>query len=43
MRDAIDHYKDAADSNLVRVQLGTEGYPPDLDSLVKELNTGAVR
>ena len=40
MRDAIDHYKDAADSNLVRVQLGTEGYPPDLDSLVKGVEYG---
>jgi general secretion pathway protein G len=40
MRDAIDHYKDAADSNLVRVQLGSEGYPPDLDSLVKGVEYG---
>jgi type II secretory pathway pseudopilin PulG len=35
MRDAIDRYKDAADRNLVRVEVGTEGYPPDLDTLVK--------
>jgi general secretion pathway protein G len=35
MRNAIDHFKDAADLNLVRVQLGSEGYPPDLDTLVK--------
>jgi general secretion pathway protein G len=35
MRDAIDHYKDAADRNLIRVEAGTEGYPPDLDTLVK--------
>ncbi len=28
MRDAIDRFKDAADLNLVRVQLGSEGYPP---------------
>ena len=35
MRDAIDRYKDAADRNLIRVELGTEGYPPDLDTLVK--------
>ena len=35
MRDAIDRYKDAADRNLVRVEAGTEGYPPDLDILVK--------
>ena len=35
MRDAIDLYKDAADRNLIRVEAGTEGYPPDLDTLVK--------
>jgi type II secretory pathway pseudopilin PulG len=35
MRDAIDRYKDAADKNLIRVEAGTEGYPPDLDTLVK--------
>jgi general secretion pathway protein G len=34
MRDAIDRYKDAADRNLIRVEAGTEGYPPDLDTLV---------
>lgn len=34
MRDAIDRYKDAADKNLIQVQAGTEGYPPDLDTLV---------
>jgi general secretion pathway protein G len=35
MRDAIDRYKDAADRNLIRVEAGTEGYPPDLETLVK--------
>lgn len=40
MRDAIDHFKDAADLNLVRVQVGSEGYPPDLDSLVKGVEYG---
>jgi general secretion pathway protein G len=34
MRDAIDRYKDAADQNLIRVEVGTEGYPPDLQTLV---------
>jgi len=34
MRDAIDRYKDAADRNTFRVKLDTEGYPPDLDTLV---------
>lgn len=35
MRDAIDHYKDYADQNKIQVQAGTEGYPPDLETLVK--------
>jgi len=34
IRDAIDRYKDAADKNLIQVQTGTEGYPPDLQTLV---------
>lgn len=34
MRDAIDRYKDAADQNLIQVKVGTEGYPPDLETLV---------
>jgi general secretion pathway protein G len=41
MRDAIDHFKDAADLNLVRVQVGSEGYPPDLESLVKGVEYGS--
>jgi general secretion pathway protein G len=35
IRDAIDRYKDAADKNQIRVAAGTEGYPPDLETLVK--------
>lgn len=34
MRSAIDKYKEAADRNMFQVKLGTEGYPPDLDTLV---------
>jgi len=29
MRDAIDRYKDAADRNQIRVEIGSEGYPPN--------------
>ena len=35
MRSAIDRYKAAADNNAFQIKLGTEGYPPDLDTLVK--------
>jgi general secretion pathway protein G len=41
MRDAIDHYKDYADRNLIRVEVGSEGYPPDLETLVKGVRIGA--
>jgi general secretion pathway protein G len=35
MRNAIDHYKDAADRNLFQVDVSTDGYPPTLDTLVE--------
>jgi len=42
MRVAIDRYKDDADKNLITVQAGTEGYPPDLQTLVSGVQlTGA--
>ncbi len=34
MRDAIDHYKEAADRGAFQIKLGSEGYPPDLQTLV---------
>lgn len=34
MRDAIDHYKDAAERGGFQVKIDTEGYPPDLETLV---------
>ena len=34
MRDAIYRYKDDSDKGLIQVQAGTEGYPPDLETLV---------
>jgi general secretion pathway protein G len=40
MRDAIDRYKDAADRNQIRVEIGSEGYPPDLETLVKGVQLG---
>ena len=41
MKDAIDRYKDLADSNKIRVEVGSEGYPPDLETLVKGVKLGA--
>lgn len=35
MREAIDHYKDAADKGGFQIKLDSQGYPPDLDELVK--------
>jgi general secretion pathway protein G len=34
MRDAIDKYKQYSDLGLIPPQLGAEGYPPDLQTLV---------
>ena len=34
MRDAIDRYKDAADRGAFQTKVGTDGYPPDLETLV---------
>jgi general secretion pathway protein G len=35
MRTAIDRYKQYSDAGLIPVELGSEGYPKDLDTLVK--------
>ena len=35
MRRAIDKYKDAADRKAFQVSIDSNGYPPDLDTLVK--------
>jgi len=40
MRQAIDKYKDLADQQKIRVELGSEGYPPDLETLVKGVAVG---
>ncbi len=40
MRNAIDKYKDLADQQKIRVEVGSEGYPPDLETLVKGVAIG---
>jgi general secretion pathway protein G len=37
IRDAIDKFKMASDQNLIEKKLDTEGYPPDLQTLVDGL------
>ena len=34
MRDAIDHYKDAADKGAIQTKEDSQNYPPDLETLV---------
>jgi general secretion pathway protein G len=44
MRTAIDKYKQYSDAGLIPVDAGTEGYPKDLDTLVKGVDlVGQVR
>jgi general secretion pathway protein G len=43
MRDAIDRYKDAADRNAFQQKVGTEGYPPDLETLVKGVDANGKK
>lgn len=38
MRDAIDRYKDAADRGAFQIKVGSEGYPPDLETLVNGID-----
>ena len=43
IRTAIDRYKEASDRGLIQVKVDTEGYPPDLDTLVEGVKAnGAV-
>ena len=37
IRNAIDRYKDMADAAAFQTELGSNGYPPDLETLVKGL------
>jgi general secretion pathway protein G len=43
MRDAIDRYKDAADRGAFQIKLGSEGFPPDLDTLVKGVDVNGKK
>jgi general secretion pathway protein G len=45
MREAIDRYKDIADRGAFQIKVGSQGYPPDLEALVKgvEINGKKLR
>src|SRR5678815_2344788 len=40
IRDAIDRYKDASERGAFQIKVGSEGYPPDLERLVKGVDVG---
>ncbi|HXR98686.1 MAG TPA: hypothetical protein VN709_12665 [Terriglobales bacterium] len=43
IRTAIDRYKDAADRGLIQIQNDSQGYPPDLDTLVNGVPMGTEK
>ena len=43
IRDGIDRYKDAADRGAFQIKAGSEGYPPDLETLVKGIDSNGKK
>src|SRR5579871_2193777 len=43
MRDAIDRYKDAADRGAFQTKVDSQGYPPDLETLVKGVDSNGKK
>ena len=43
IRDAIDRYKDAADRGAFQIKVGSENYPPDLDTLVNGVDVAGKK
>ena len=43
MRDAIDRYKEAADRGAFQIKVGSEGYPPDLETLVNGVDVNGKK
>src|SRR5271165_7050028 len=43
IRDGIDRYKDAADRGAFQIKVGSEGYPPDLDTLVNGVDVNGKK
>jgi general secretion pathway protein G len=43
LRDGIDRYKDAGDRGAFQIKVGSEGYPPDLETLVNGVDVGGKK
>ena len=43
LRDAIDRYKDAADRGSFQTKVDSNGYPPDLETLVKGVDVAGKK
>ena len=43
IRDGIDRYKDAADKGAFQTKVGSENWPPDLDTLVAGVDVGGKK
>jgi general secretion pathway protein G len=43
IRDAIDRYKTAADMGAFQIKVDSQGYPPDLDTLVKGVDVAGKK
>jgi len=43
MRDAVDHYKDAADKGGFQIKVDSNGYPPDLKILVEGVDFQTIK
>lgn len=43
MRDAIDRYKDAADRGAFQTKVDSQGYPPDLETLVNGIDVNGKK
>lgn len=43
LRDAIDRYKDAADRGAFQTKVGSENYPPDMETLVKGVDVAGKK
>jgi len=43
VRDAIDRYKDAADRGAFQIKVDSQGYPPDLETLVKGVDSNGKK